>query len=68
MCFLYTDCIKTSNHVYNAFIQLYVETVVDHNQKGYWIGLKQDDDASDITEGWNWIDGSTPGPDTDGIR
>ena len=32
------------------------------------MGLVQDENENDPHEGWHWVDGSTPGPDTEGIR
>ena len=53
----------------DANFQLYIEEVVSFNINDYWFGLRQDSDASGPTDGWeNWLDGSTPGPNTDGIR
>ena len=58
-------------------LQNFVESYVGYGNQDYWLGLRNDfninlKSAKSVTPApekqWRWVDGSSPGPDTDGIR
>ena len=50
-----------------VFLQDYLHGILKMNTENYFLGLRQDEEASG-EQGWKWADGTTPGPDDPNIK